>query len=175
MTITSVFSRAKSGKASNRANTDTKFRICKASSFSRRLTPKDEKEMRQSHPGGCVLGLRISFVNENEHADEHDPERKYSRRPMHVAGTQQFRPCRMGTSSDRRPLSDCLIRESGALRFFGGFHTACDLRGHLVRSFSPRLNSSVREGRDRNAIIFPPETCPAGFTAADRLFMAYLL
>src|SRR5215469_12979656 len=70
-----------------------------------------------------------------------------------------MRPCRIGTSSGRRPFSDSLINRSGSARLLDGFQKACELRGHWARNSSPFAKSSARESRDGNAVTFSSETC----------------
>src|SRR5581483_808032 len=84
-----------------------------------------------------------------------------------------IRPCRMGTNSRRRPLSDSLMSESGLMRPFWGFHSARELRGHLFRNASPFAKSSVRERRDGNASTFSGWTCRTA--SPDDLFMLLVL
>ena len=57
-----------------------------------------------------------------------------------------MRPWRRGRRSGRRPSSAFSTRRTGSGRLCGGFHSACDARGHLSRNALPIANRSARDG-----------------------------
>jgi len=54
-----------------------------------------------------AAALRISFVNESEHAAEYDPQRKHSPAPNHVTGAQKAKPTLThGPESKESPIDE---------------------------------------------------------------------